>query len=70
LLLLLTANKGIGKALCEKILSNYSDTYVILGSRDEKRGEDAINDIVQTLGEGVQSRIELLTIDVSDDDRW
>jgi len=62
------ANKGIGKALCEKILSNYSDTYVILGSRDVKRGEDAINDIVQTLGEGVQSRIELLTIDVSDDD--
>ena len=50
-------------------MSNYSDTYVILGSRDVKRGEDAINDIVQTLGEGVKSRIELLTIDVSDDDR-
>ena len=65
----LIANKGIGKALCEKILSNYSDTYVILGSRDAKRGEDAINDIVQTLGEGIQSRIELLTIDVSDDNR-
>lgn len=60
-------NKGIGKALCQKLLAAYADTYVILGARDTARGQDAVSSIVQTLGEDVRSRIEFLPLDVTDD---
>ena len=35
------ANKGIGLATVKKLLESYSETYVLLGSRDFKKGEQA-----------------------------
>lgn len=61
-------NKGIGKAICERLLKEYPDTFVFLGSRDTKRGEQAVSDIVKTLGDGVKARIATLQIDTSSDD--
>jgi NAD(P)-dependent dehydrogenase (short-subunit alcohol dehydrogenase family) len=43
------ANKGIGKAICERLLTEYDDTCVILGSRDLSRGEAAAQDLRATL---------------------
>jgi NAD(P)-dependent dehydrogenase (short-subunit alcohol dehydrogenase family) len=53
-------NKGIGKALCEKILKSHSDTFVYLGSRDASRGSDALASIVDSMGAAFSSRIECL----------
>jgi hypothetical protein len=55
-------NKGIGKALCEKLLSGYSETFVYLCSRDVTRGNAAVASIVENLGgaEAVAKRIECL----------
>ena len=36
------ANKGIGLATVENLLQNHPDTFLILGSRDEKRGDEAV----------------------------
>ena len=33
------ANKGIGRAICERLLANHDDVHVLLGSRDAGRGE-------------------------------
>lgn len=60
------ANKGIGKAICQKLLSDFPDAYVLLGSRDASRGSAAVASIVDALGADVSSRIEPLTIDVTD----
>ena len=35
------ANKGIGLAICERILASHADAFVLLGSRDVGRGEAA-----------------------------
>lgn len=59
------ANKGIGKAICEKILSTQSDTQVFLGSRDKERGAAAVSSIVASLGESVQGRINTVVLDVT-----
>ena len=32
-------NKGIGKAICARLLADHPDVYVILGSRNAERGE-------------------------------
>lgn len=61
-------NKGIGQAICKKLLSDYNDTYVFLGSRDAGRGKQAINQIAEELGdESIRSRIEAIELDVSND---
>jgi NAD(P)-dependent dehydrogenase (short-subunit alcohol dehydrogenase family) len=62
------ANKGIGKAICIKLLTDYSDVSVLLGSRDAERGLAAVDSIVNELGESFRERIELLVIDVSKDE--
>ena len=36
------ANKGIGLATVENLLQNHPDTFLILGSRDEKRGDEGL----------------------------
>ena len=60
------ANKGIGEALCKKLLVDFSDTYVLLGSRDAGRGQDAVEGIISQVGsEGIRNRIQFLQIDVS-----
>ena len=43
-------NKGIGLGIVKKLLRDYSDTFLLLGSRDAKRGEDAVKEVVQELG--------------------
>lgn len=60
-------NKGIGKALCAQLLEKYNDTHVILGSRDESRGQEAVASILQRVGADASSRIEYLPIDVADE---
>lgn len=61
-------NKGIGKAICERLLSEWSDTHVLLGTRSLQRGEEAVNDIVQALGKDVKDRLSLVEIDTSSDE--
>eukprot|EP00428_Durinskia_dybowskii_P067894 CAMPEP_0170364806 /NCGR_PEP_ID=MMETSP0117_2-20130122/5574_1 /TAXON_ID=400756 /ORGANISM="Durinskia baltica, Strain CSIRO CS-38" /LENGTH=282 /DNA_ID=CAMNT_0010619339 /DNA_START=90 /DNA_END=938 /DNA_ORIENTATION=+ len=60
-------NKGIGQAICEKLIKEYPDTFVYLGSRDASRGEEAIASIVSNIGGSSASRLELVVIDVGDD---
>lgn len=62
------ANKGVGKALCKKILKDHDDTYVLLGSRDEERGRAAAQEILIELGDSYSAKLEVLVIDVSDDE--
>ena len=42
-------NRGIGKALCQRLLKEYPDTHVFLGSRNIMKGEQAAQDILQKL---------------------
>lgn len=62
------ANKGIGLAVCEKLLTEWSDTYVLLGSRNPERGKAAVQSIVKKLGEGVKDRVECIELDTSSDE--
>lgn len=59
-------NKGIGKALCKKIVAENPDTFVYLGARDAARGSQAVQDIVGELGEASANRIQALHLDVND----
>lgn len=67
IILVTGGNKGIGKALCQKLLSTQSDTFVLLGSRDAERGRAAVESIVNAV-EGAHGRIDMVNIDVTDDD--
>jgi len=60
-------NKGIGQAIVTKLLQDFPDTYLLLGSRDVARGQDAIRQIVEKLGDKIQARLELVQIDVTSD---
>jgi NAD(P)-dependent dehydrogenase (short-subunit alcohol dehydrogenase family) len=40
---------------------------VILGSRDAKRGEEAVSDLIRTIGGNCHERIELCVLDTSSD---
>ena len=40
------ANKGIGQAIVTKLLEDFPDTYLLLGSRDVARGQTAIQQII------------------------
>ena len=53
-------------AICLKLLSDWDDTCVILGSRNVERGEDAIRDIQTTIGiDECVGLLQLLVIDTS-----
>ena len=43
-------NKGIGLGIVKKLLRDYSDTFLLLGSRDPKRGEEAVKEVINELG--------------------
>ncbi|GMI47307.1 hypothetical protein TrCOL_g1333 [Triparma columacea] len=58
-------NKGIGKAICKKILETQPDCQVLLGSRDEERGSAAVSSIISTLPPSSSSRITSIPLDVS-----
>jgi len=58
------ANKGIGLAIVKKLLGDYPDTHVLLGSRDEGRGKAAL----ETIDDKVKSRVEMIQLDVTSDE--
>jgi len=58
-------NKGIGRALCQQLAADHG-FYVLLGSRDAGRGEEALKAILEKHPE-CQDRLEVLPLDVSDD---
>jgi len=60
-------NKGIGLGIVKKLLRDYEDTFLLLGSRDAKRGEEAVKEVVQELGGNSKNRIQLLVLDVCND---
>ena len=60
-------NKGIGKAICQKLVSEWPDTIVYLGSRDSERGQAAIRDIVNAVG-CAKDRLQLIVMDTSSDE--
>lgn len=57
------ANKGQGKALCERILTEHDDTRVFLCSRDVRRGEDAARELRELCGSG--KRVHVVRLDVT-----
>lgn len=65
-ILITGANKGIGRAAVAAVLGAYEDTFVYLGSRDRGRG-DAARDALVSEQPSWAERIEVLTLDVSDD---
>ena len=67
LILITGANKGIGLATVKKLLESYSDTYVLLGSRDLARGKKALANLLKGDLE-FKNRIYLVLIDVEQDD--
>lgn len=59
-------NKGIGRAICERLLNEWENTHVILTARSAERGKAAVEDIVKTL-KCSPDRIEFLEMDVASD---
>jgi len=66
-ILITGANKGIGLATVKKLLDSYSDTYVLLGSRDLTRGKQALENLLKGDPE-FKDRVYLVQIDVEQDD--
>jgi len=62
------ANKGIGRAICAKLLSEYDDTFVLLGSRSSARGDAAREAILAENTKLNPDRIEVLELDVTSDE--
>ena len=60
-------NKGIGLAIITRLLQDYPDTYLLLGSRDQDRGLAAVEQVVTMLGDKVMDRVEMVEIDVTSD---
>ncbi len=61
------ANKGIGKAICSKLLQDYpNDVYVLLGSRDMERGQRAVNELREEHGQ--ECLLDLVTVDTGSDE--
>ena len=60
-------NKGIGLAIVTKLLQDYPDTYLILGSRDVRRGQAAVAQINELMSDSCY-RLELLQLDVTSDE--
>ena len=58
------ANKGIGLAIVEKLLQDFNDVSVFLGSRSVERGKAAI----ASLPSACQDRVQLVEIDVASND--
>ncbi|HWA77060.1 MAG TPA: SDR family NAD(P)-dependent oxidoreductase [Polyangiaceae bacterium] len=65
-LLVTGGNKGIGFAIVNAILSQHQDTFVLLGSRDARRGEQARQQLLAAHADWA-ARLEVLELDVSSD---
>jgi len=66
-ILITGANKGIGLATVKKLLDSYSDTYVLLDSRDLTRGKQVLENLLKGDPE-FKDRVYLVQIDVEQDD--
>ena len=66
-ILITGANKGIGLATAKKLLESYSNTYVLLGSRDLSKGKQALESLLKGNPE-FKDRVYLVQIDVEQDD--
>lgn len=59
-------NKGIGKAICTRLLQEWPDTQVVLGSRSLERGQQAVDDIHKELNDNSEKdRLKLLQLDTA-----
>jgi len=65
-ILITGANKGIGLATVAKLLGSYDDTFLLLGSRDSKKGQQALNSLLDCQPEW-KDRLDLIQIDVEQD---
>ena len=61
------ANKGIGQAIVKRLLAEFPDTHLLLGSRDKQRGDTAVQELLADLGSAFKPRLEMLLLDVGDD---
>lgn len=62
-------NKGIGKAICEKLLEEHDDVAVLLGSRNVQRGDDAVQDLQKSLGAlTCDGRLFVIPLDTGSDE--
>lgn len=58
------ANKGIGLAICRKLLTDAEDTFVYLGARDQNRGDAAAKTLVEA-NPVWGGRVAVLLVDVT-----
>ena len=65
-ILITGANKGIGLATVAKLLDSYDETFLLLGSRDSKKGQQALNSLLDIQPEW-KDRLDLIQIDVEQD---
>ena len=65
-ILITGANKGIGLATVSKLLGSYDETFLLLGSRDSKKGQQALNSLLDIQPEW-KDRLDLIQIDVEQD---
>ena len=62
------ANKGIGLAIVKRLLEQFPDVFVYLGSRDQGRGLTAIEQLESDVGPSSKGRVKLLELDVTSDE--
>ena len=62
------ANKGIGLAIVKRLLEEFPDVFVYLGSRDRGRGLAAMEQLESDVGPSVKARVKLLELDVTSDE--
>ena len=65
-ILITGANKGIGLATVAKLLCSYDETFLLLGSRDSNKGQQALNSLLDIQPEW-KDRLDLIQIDVEQD---
>jgi len=62
-------NKGIGKAICQRLLEEYSDVKVLLGSREEERGQAAAIDLKsRIMNTNCHDRLFVVPLDTASDE--
>jgi NAD(P)-dependent dehydrogenase (short-subunit alcohol dehydrogenase family) len=59
-------NKGIGKAICKKLLEDFDDVCVIIGSRNVQRGQAAVAELCNAVP-GSEDRLTMVELDVVND---
>jgi NAD(P)-dependent dehydrogenase (short-subunit alcohol dehydrogenase family) len=60
------ANKGIGYAMCKKLLETQPQVHVLLGARDQQKGQRAVNSLLAEVP-SAERRLEFILLDVTSD---